>query len=231
MRPKSKLKPGMTVRKLLLERLKETQRSTAELAEAVEVPAHYVTELISGRRRPPLPARTDVYEKMTRFLRLGRTDLADCAEAERAETGKDTRSPNAQVQDQILELCDAETATRLRHRARSDNAEMVDLIGRVLDVVQGNAHRTLNAQIPLRIAATRTGATYPETRLRVLEFLDTSPATLTLEDLVEFVRPQIASWDVDLDSGVLRVVLRSAGSTERHRRSPIVRTGRARLAG
>jgi plasmid maintenance system antidote protein VapI len=36
----------MTVRKLLAERLKETQHSSAELAEALEVPGHYVTELM-----------------------------------------------------------------------------------------------------------------------------------------------------------------------------------------
>jgi hypothetical protein len=227
----SRFKPGMTVRRLLQERLKEMERSSEDLAAALEVPTHYVSELISGRRRAPLPARTDVYERMTRFLQLGRTDLADCANSERGEAGHDRGSPDAEVQTELLGLCEADTARKLKRRARSDEAEMVDLIQRVLDVVQGNARRTLDHQIPLRIAATRTGASYPEVRLRVLEFLDTSPATLTLADLSEFVRPQVALWDVDLDSGVLRVVLRSAVSTERHQRRPMVRTGRARLAG
>ena len=227
----SRFKPGLTVRKLLAERLKETQHSAAELAEAIEVPGHYVTELISGRRRAPLPARTDVYEKMTRFLKLGRTDLVECANAERAQTGKDDGAPSTEVRDHLLELCEAETAGKLRRRARNGHAEMVDLFTRVLDVVQGNACRTLTDQIPLRIAASRTGASYEETRLRVLEFLDTSPATLMVAHLVEFVRPHVERWDVDLESGVLRVILRSAGSTERHQRRPLVRTGRARLAG
>lgn len=231
MKPVSRMKPGMTVRKLLQERLHETQKSTADLAEAVELPTRYVTELIAGRRRPPLPTRTDVYEKMTRFLGLPRNDLAECATAERAEAGHDRRAPKAEVRAQILELCVADTATQLEQRAPADDAEIVDLIGRVLGVVQGNARRTLDAQIPLRIAATRSGASYPEMRLQVLEFLDTSPATLTETHLVDFFRPQIAMWDVDFQSGVLRVVLRPTGPTERHRRRPMVRTGAARLAG
>jgi len=224
------MKPGMTIRKLLHERLAETQRSPADLAIAVDLPDRYVTELMSGRRRPPLPSRTDVYEKMTRFLRLGRNDLAEVATAERAEAGIDKRAPDPKVRAQILELCATDTAEQLTQRAKKDDAEIVDLISRVLGVVQGNARRSLDAQIPLRIAATRTGQTYQETRLHVLEFLDTSPATLTLDHLIDCVRPQIASWDVDA-SGVLRIVLRPTGPTERHRRSPIVRTGRARLAG
>src|SRR5688572_17650767 len=110
MRPVSRIKPGMTVRKLVLERLHETKHSTTELAEVLELPVSYVTELMSGRRRPPMPSRTDVYDKMTRFLRLGRNDLADCATAERAETEADKRLPLPQVREQILALCDADTA-------------------------------------------------------------------------------------------------------------------------
>jgi hypothetical protein len=168
---------------------------------------------------------------MTRFLKLGRTDLVECAAAERAEAGKDAGAPTTQVRDQMLELCKTETAGKLLRRARANHTELVDLFTRVLDVVQGNACRTLNDQIPLRIAASRTGVSYQDMRLRVIEFLDTSPATLTVADLVEFVRPHVEQWDVDLDSGVLRVTLRSAGSTERHQRRPLVRSGRARLAG
>jgi hypothetical protein len=100
---------------------------------------------------------------------------------------------------------------------------MVDLLTRVLAVVQGNARRSLDSEIPLRVAATRSGDSYPALRLRVIEFLDCSPATLTEADLAEFVRPQISRWDVDLESGVLRVVLHSAGSNHLHQRRPHIR--------
>jgi hypothetical protein len=230
MRPVSRFKPGVTVRQILAERLEETKRSSDELADAIEVPSQYIHDLIGGRRRPPMPARTDVYERMTRFLKLGRTDLADCATAERAEMGEDRAAPTTAVRDQMLGLCTGSTASRLRQGGRKDQAMLVDLFARVLAVAQLNVCRSLVEGIPLRIMASRNGVSYAEVRLRVLEFLDTTPATLTVADLVEFVLPHIAEWDVD-ENGVLKVVLRSAVSTERHQRRPLVRVGRTRMAG
>ncbi|MBI4500528.1 MAG: hypothetical protein HY700_05145, partial [Gemmatimonadetes bacterium] len=58
MKPVPTLKKVVKVSELLRERLKETKRSAAELAEAVEVPEEYIDQLIAGRRRPPLPSRT-----------------------------------------------------------------------------------------------------------------------------------------------------------------------------
>ena len=75
-------KDSPTVRALLRKRLKEINRSSQELAEAAQVPAEYVDDLIGGRRRPPMPGRTDIYERMTTFLKLGRNALAQCARAE-----------------------------------------------------------------------------------------------------------------------------------------------------
>ena len=67
-------------------------------------------------------------------------------------------------------------------------------------------------------------------RLRVLEFLDATPDTVTLDHLAEFVQPRIARWDVDLPTGVLRVVLRAQEPRERVRRAPAGRSGARRAA-
>jgi len=222
----------MTVRKLLREAMAEVPRSPAELAEVLEVPIHYVRDLISGQRRAPLPGRTDLYDRMTRFLRLARTDLADCAAQERAGAGADREAPSGEIRKEMLGLCEVETAAKLERRAhRGDGSEMLGILARVLDVVQGTVRRRLDDQIPLRLTAARTGEDYIDVRMRVLEFLDASPSTLTTADFDEFVRPQVNNWDVDLETGVLRVVLKSAVPTERHQRRPLIRTGRARLTG
>jgi hypothetical protein len=75
--------------------------------------------------------------------------------------------------------------------------------------------RTLDDQIAIRLAAAERGSTYIDMRGRVLEFLDVTTDTLTPEDLLEFLRPRIARWDVDLETGVLRVVLRTHAPRER----------------
>jgi hypothetical protein len=199
-----------TLRALLRQRLKEINRSAEDLAAAAQVPSHYVDDLIGGRRRPPLPGRTDIYERMTPFLKVGRNELAHCARAERAESSwAVSRGPDPAIGRDLLALCEPATARQLTRRLGEDGpAELAQVIQRVLDVIQGTVRRLLEDEIGLRVAAVRRGSTYLAMRFRVLEFLDATPATLLVADLVEFLQPRIQRWDVDVDSGVLRVVLR-----------------------
>jgi transcriptional regulator with XRE-family HTH domain len=227
MKPAAPLKELVSVGELLRRRLKETKRTLEELAEAVEVPPEYVADLISGKRRPPLPGRTDIYERMTRFLGLGRTDLAACATAERASTkAKKAVGPEAAVQRALLDICDPNTAKELERRAKKDTAELIDFIQRLVDVAQASVRRTLDDPIALRLAATKNGTGYIPMRLRVLEFLDATPATLTMADLSNWVLPKIARWEVDFTTGVLRVILKTQDTPEQSRRRPIVGRGR-----
>lgn len=227
MRSSPPLKKPVKVGELLRQRLRETDRSPEELAEAVQLPTKYIDDLIAGRRRPPLPGRTDLYERMTSFLRLSRNDLVLCARAERADTPPTRVSgPKANVRRLLLALCEPGTARELEERrAQHGSAELVGFIQRLLDVTQGVVRRMLDDKIGLRIAAERCGGTYVAMRLRVLEFLEATPDTLTADDLTKFLRPRVALWDVDLQTGVLRVVLRAHEPRERHRRLAAGRRG------
>src|SRR5213595_3139289 len=73
------LKDPVKVGQLLRRRLRELKRTPRELAEAVQVTEDYMADLVSGRRRPPAPGRSDLYAPMTKFLRLHRNDLPTCA--------------------------------------------------------------------------------------------------------------------------------------------------------
>jgi hypothetical protein len=217
-------RPLATVGRLLRRRLRELKRSPEELAEAVELPFEYIDALLTGARQPPRPARTDVYERMTSFLRLGRRELAACVEAERADTAPTRKSgPRVPVRRLLLALCEPSTAAELeRRRARRGSAEITGLSHRLLDVTQGAVRRALDDHIGLRLAAAAHGNTYAAMRLRVLDFLDATPSTLTVSALTEFVRPRIARWDVELKTGVMRVVLRpwERGSPQQKGRAP-----------
>ena len=197
----------VTVGELVRRRLKEIKRSAAELAEAVEVPVEYIEEVIVGTRQP-MPGRTDVYERMTSFLRLGRNDLLNCVRAD--PSGASEASPGIQVRRMLLALCQPATAQKLeKRRTQKGSGELVDLTRRLLDVAQGAVRRVLDDHIQLRLVAAERGSSYAEMRLRVLDFLDATPGTLTTHALTEFLEPRIALWDVELETGVLRVVLRS----------------------
>jgi hypothetical protein len=214
------------VGELLGRRLRELKRTPDELAEAAHVPPGYINDLIAGRRRPPLPGRTDVYERMTPFLKLGRNDLVACARAERAGTPDGIPGrPDERVERLLLALCEPATAARLAERFQEDSTEVLGFIQRLLDVAQGAVRRTLNDVVALRASAIQRGVPYVELRLRILDFLDATPDSLTPGDVSEFIQPMIGSWDVDLETGVLRVVLRTTEQREKPRRRPAAGPG------
>ena len=208
-------RPPVTVGALVRRRLQEINRSAEDLAEAVEVPLTYIDEVLAGSRQPA-PGRSDIYERMTSFLRLGRNDLLKCVPTEGAPAR--ASGPGPQVRRLLLALCDPETAEELeQRRTERGGAELMGLCRRLLDVAQGAVRRVLDDRIQLRLAAAECGRSYPAMRLQVLDFLDATPSTLTTSALTEFLAPRISRWDVELETGVLRVVLRTA---ERRRAPP-----------
>ncbi len=208
------------VSELLQRGLRETEQSAAELAEAVQVPHEYMADLVAGRRRPPRPGRTDLYEGITSFLRLGRNELVGCASAELAVMAPANGSgPPAKVRRAVLELCEPATAEKLGgDRTKRGSARLADLIQRVLDVAQRAVRRKLSDQVTLRLAAQQGGSTYVAMRFKVLEFLDTTANTLSADQVKDFIQPLIAFWDADIESGVLRVVMRPNDLQDRSHR-------------
>ena len=198
-----------TVGNLVEKRLRELERTPAELAEAVHVPPEYIEDLIAGRRRPPIPGRTDVYPGMTTFLKLGRKELTDLATSQRsAEPPGKASGPKLDVRNMLLAICEPDTARELERRSeRDDNAELIGLFQRMLKLTQSATRSLLNDAAILRLQAQRTGSTYADMRLSVLDFLDSTPDSLTVEHVTRFLKPRIRLWDVDLGTGVLRVVL------------------------
>jgi hypothetical protein len=157
---------------------------------------------------------------MTSVLRLGRNDLINRARAERASGSRSSGALQADVRRQLLDLCEPATAKTLeRRRTKNSVAELTGILERVVGVTQGAVRRVLDDQIGLRLSATHAGRSYEDMRLRVLDFLDATPETITMDHLTEFILPRIARWDVDLKTGVLRVVLRAQEPRERTRRS------------
>jgi len=183
------------------------KRTPDELAAAVEVPVRYIEELIAGARQPAR-GRTDVYERMTSFLQLGRNDLMNCIPA----TPGEVQAPKPQVRRMLLALCNPDTAPELERRT---GREFGELAQRILDVAQGAVRRMLDDHIQLRLAAADRGASYSDIRLEIIDFLEATPGTLTAKAVTDFLTPRIERWDVAAETGVLRVVLKPS---ERSRR-------------
>jgi hypothetical protein len=198
------------VGQLVRRRLRELKRTPRELADAVRVSEAYIEDLVAGRRRAPAPG-SDVYIPMGKFLGLHRNDLPTCARAERAAESMGRRRADPEVRRALLELCDpAQVRSLVRRLARPDGAELEwVIVTRLLEVAQGFVNRKLQDEVGLRVAATREGRVYLEVRMRLLEFLDAAPDTVTPEDCAEFVCSRIAAWQIDVETRTMRIQLRS----------------------
>jgi len=217
------IKRPIKVSQLVRRRLKELKRTPRELAEAVQVSEDYVADLLAGRRAPPAPGRTDLYDRMTKFLRLHRNDLPTCAKVERESMGTKQKRPDPKVRALLLALCEPVKGKKLDRRFVKRDQETANLdrliAQRLLEVAQGFVRRQLDDEVGIRVAANREGVTYLAMRMRLLEFLDCTVETLTAGDYDLFIRPRIGFWDIDLETQAMRIVLRSQEPAPRQRRA------------
>ena len=73
----------MDVSLVIRQRLKEFGLDQRELARAADVTESYISQLLTRRKAPPAPNRTDIYQKMDKFLKLPTGELARLADCQR----------------------------------------------------------------------------------------------------------------------------------------------------
>jgi transcriptional regulator with XRE-family HTH domain len=199
---------------VIKQRLEEFGLEQRDLARAAQVTESYISQLLTRRRVPPAPGRTDIYEKMDKFLKLPRGELARVADRQRKEGLKrelgDQPTPLFQeVRALILRKCKAERERHIRAVFEKEPfGELERLVTRtLLDVVKGVATQELENEDWLRKVAKLSRRSYEETRVIVLEFLDTDIFHLSGEHCVSFLDPLIESWDINLTTFALDILL------------------------
>jgi len=70
----------MDVALVIRQRLDELDLDQRDLADAAGVTESYVSQLLTHKKSPPAPDRTDIYDRMDRFLKLPHGELARVAE-------------------------------------------------------------------------------------------------------------------------------------------------------
>ena len=60
----------MDVCLVIKQRLEELGLEQRDLAAAAEVTESYISQLLTRKKLPPAPGRTDIYDKMGEFLKL-----------------------------------------------------------------------------------------------------------------------------------------------------------------
>jgi len=204
----------MDVALVIRRRLEEFGLEQRDLAQAAQVTESYISQLLTGRRAPPAPDRTDIYDKMDRFLNLPSGQLARLADHQRKEhlkkeLGEEPAALFREVRDLVLRKCNPGTEREIRAVfEKQPFGELERLVTqKLLDVVKGLAQQELGNESWLRTVADLSGRTYEATRVSVLEFLDTDIFHVSAEDCVSFLDPLIESWDIDLATFALEIVL------------------------
>lgn len=105
----------MDVAFVIRERLEELGLEQRDLARAAHVTESYISQLLTGKKPPPAPNRTEIYDRMNRFLKLPHGELAKVAELARKEELKrelgDAPQPLLpQVRELLLRKCRSRAA-------------------------------------------------------------------------------------------------------------------------
>jgi DNA-directed RNA polymerase subunit F len=199
---------------VIRQRLAELGREQRDLARAAEVTESYVSQLLTRKKAPPAPHRTDIYDKMDTFLHFPRGELAKLADLQhREELQEKLGEPPAplfqDVRALILHKCPPDKEPDLRAIfAKQPFGELECLVTqKLLDVVKNVAKEELASETWLRIMARLGNRSYEQMRVIVLESLDADIFTMSAEHCVAFVEPLLESWDIDLATFEMEIVL------------------------
>jgi len=204
----------MDVCLVIRERLARLGLEQKDLAAAAEVTESYISQLLTRKKLPPAPDRTDIYEKMGEFLKLSSGKLAKLAEVQRrAELKKDFEDPPTpllqEVRELVLRKCTPDKQQEIRAIfEKQPFGELERLVTqKLLDVIKRVAQEELKNEKWLGSVARTSGRSYKQMRVMILEFLDTDVFHVSLENCVAFLDPLIDSWDLDIATFGMNIVL------------------------
>lgn len=195
-------------------RLRELGLEQRGLAAAAHVTESYISQLLAGKKAPPAPHRTDVYEKMESFLRLPSGELSRLASLQRQEYLKKRiadppRPLFREFRDLVLRKCNPDKRRQINDIfAKEPFGELERLVTqKLLDVAKNVAKKELESETWLRMVARLSKQSYEQMRVMILEFLDTDVFHVSIDNCVSFVDPLIESWDIDLETFGVEIVL------------------------
>ena len=204
----------MDVSLAIKQRLEELRLEQKGLAAKAGVTDSYISQLLSGKKLPPAPDRTDIYAKMEKFLKLPAGKLSELAGHQRKEHLRknlgDRPAPLFKgVRELVLRKCASarEKEVRVIFEAQPLGELEWLITQKLLDVAKRIAKEELESDNWLHLVARMSGRTYEEIRVTILEFLDTDIFNISVGNCDSFLEPLIDSWDIDLATFAIEIVL------------------------
>ena len=204
----------MDVALVIRRRLTELGLDQKDLAAAAHVTESYISQLLARKKVPPAPGRTDLYDRMSDFLRLPKGELSKLAELQRREELKKKVSEPFEplfktFRELILRKCEKAKRAEVREMFEKDAFGPLERLvtQKLLDVAKRVVREELESENWLRQVAQLSDQSYEQMRVMMLEFLDTDVFNVSVENCVSFLDPLIESWDIDIVSFGVDIVL------------------------
>ena len=204
----------MDVSLVIRHRLMELGLEQRDLAAASQVTESYISQLLTRKKVPPAPGRTDLYDKFENFLRLPKGELSRLADFQRKEDLKrkvaDPPKPLFQAfRELILRKCEVRQQSQIREIFEKEPFGALERLvtQKLLDVAKRIAKEELESEQWLHLVARLSGQRYEQMRVIILEFLETDVFHVSPENCISFLSPLIESWDIDLETFGIEIVL------------------------
>ena len=228
----------MDVCLVIKERLGQLGLEQKDLAAAVHVTDSYISQLLTRKKSPPAPDRTDLYEKIGKVLKMPSGKLAQLAKLQRREELKrNLDEPPAPLFQEVRELILRKCAPDKQQQTRAvfekqPFGELERLVTQnLLDVVKRVAREELNSDRWLRSMAQHSGRSYKQMRVIILEFLDTDVFHVSAQQCNSFLDPVIDSWEIDPATFSMNIVLNRRFSPTQSKRFEFVETEPTQSSG
>jgi transcriptional regulator with XRE-family HTH domain len=204
----------MDVSLLIRHRLNELGLEQRDLAVATQVTESYISQLLTGKKAPPAAHRTNMYEKMEAFLKLPIGKLSNLADLQRIEDvkrklGDPTVPLFSEVRELILRKCTPEKEQQIRTIFEKQPFGELErfVTQKLLDIVKRVAEKELDSEDWLQEVAQLSNQSYEQMRVIILEFLEMDIFHLSIENCISFLEPLIESWDINLETFSMEIVL------------------------
>ena len=228
----------MDIALLIRSRLKELGLGQRDLARAAHVTESYISQLLTQKKLPPASNRTDMYEKIGRALRLPQGQLAKLADQQRREQLRkrlgDQPTPLLHdARELILRKCHPGKTGEIRAIFEKQHFGELErfVTQKLLGVVKSVARQELDNATWVRKVARLSKKSYPQMRVTVLEFLNTTIFDLSNENCIAFLDPLIESWDIDLATFCIEIVLNRRVAPGHHKTFEFMERGPDKTSG
>ncbi len=199
---------------LIRHRLKELSLEQKGLATAAQVTESYISQLLARKKAPPAPGRTDIYERIGKFLNIPGEELSHLAVLQRHDELKQklTKPPGPLFRgcrELVLSKCKSDSRPEIRRAFEKEAfGELERLVTqKLIDVCKRIAEAQMESEEWLRRIAHLSGQSYENMRVAMIEFLDADIFSVSAENWVPFLESMIDAWEMDLKTFSIEVTL------------------------